>query len=230
MRPPARRRAVALRVAGALLLVAAIVGIYVSPLREQATIARAREVMTDLEALWYGPLLFMVAFGVLGTLLVPATVFVVAASLIWGWAEGGTYAVLGGTLAAFLSYAIARWLGADVLHRFGDRGRVAALRLRNAGFRSLLVLRLIPIFPFAALNYGAGFAGLRALDVVFATLLGSAPSIYIISYSADAIARGTLSGEGAFRRLLIAGLLLASLVLVPTLLKKRAAGAIEAGE
>ena len=99
------------------------------------------------------------------------------------------------------------------------------------GFRSLLILRLIPVFPFAALNYGSGFAGLRALDVVFATLLGSAPSIFIISYSADAIARGTLSGEAAFGRLLIAGLLLASLALIPMLLRKRAAAAVEvAGE
>ncbi|HEY0591515.1 MAG TPA: hypothetical protein VGF40_07090, partial [Thermoanaerobaculia bacterium] len=79
-----------------------------------------------------------------------------------------------------------------------------------------------------ALNYGSGFAGLRALDVVLATLLGSAPSIYIISYSADALARGTLSGEGAFWRMMIAGVLLASLVLIPTLLRKRAARAIEA--
>jgi uncharacterized membrane protein YdjX (TVP38/TMEM64 family) len=225
-----RARAIALRVGAAILLAAAIAGVYVSPLREWATIARAREAMAHLESIWYGPLVFMAAFGIFGTLLVPATVFVVGASLIWGWAEGGTYAVLGGTLAAFLSYAIARWLGADLLHRFGDRGRVAALRLRNAGFRSLLILRLIPIFPFAALNYGSGFAGLRPRDVIFATLLGSAPSIFIISYSADAIARGTLSGEGAFRRLLIAGLLLASLVLVPTLLRKRAAGAIDVAE
>lgn len=225
-----RGRALAVRIAVALALAAAIAAVYVSPIREQATVGRARDAMAQLESIWYGPIVFMIAFGIFGTLLVPATVFVVAASLIWGWAEGGTYAVLGGTLAAFFSYAIARWLGADVLHRFGDRGRVAALRLRNAGFRSLLILRLIPIFPFAALNYGAGFAGLRPRDVVFATLLGSAPSIFIISYSADAIARGTLTGEGAFRRLLIAGLLLAAMVLIPTLLRKRAAGAIEISE
>ncbi|MCA1731991.1 MAG: VTT domain-containing protein [Acidobacteria bacterium] len=223
-----RSRGVAIRLVAALLLAAAIAGVYVSPLREWATIARAREAMEHLASLWYGPAVFILAFGIFGTLLVPATVFVVAASLIWGWAEGGTYAVLGGTLAAMSSYAIARWLGADTLHRFGDRGRVAALRLRNAGFRSLLILRLIPIFPFAALNYGSGFAGLRPRDVAFATLLGSAPSIFIISYSADAIARGTLSGEGAFRRLLIAGVLLAALALIPTLLRRRAAAAVEA--
>ncbi|HEY0590694.1 MAG TPA: VTT domain-containing protein, partial [Thermoanaerobaculia bacterium] len=194
-----RGRALAVRLVAALALLAAIAGVYFSPIRDWATIERARELMAHirrLESIWYGPLLFIAAFGAFGTLLVPATVFVVVASLVWGWAEGGTYSVLGGTLCAFLSYAIARWLGADLLHRFGDRGRVAAARLRNAGFRSLLVLRLIPIFPFAALNYGSGFAGLRALDVVLATLLGSAPSIYIISYSADALARGTLSGEG----------------------------------
>jgi phospholipase D1/2 len=222
----ASNRYLALRVVGGLLLVAAIVTVYRSPLRSELTMENARELMAMLSGLWYGPALFIAAFAILGTLLVPATIFVVVGSLVWGWAEGGLYSIAGGTLAALLSYAIARWLGAGVLRRFGRRGTELADRLRDAGFRTLLILRLVPIFPFAMLNYAAGFANLRARDVLAATAIGVTPSMLIIAYSADALVRGTLTGEAAFQRMLIAGLLLAALALAPIALKRRAGKAL----
>lgn len=214
------------RIAGAAALAVAVVLVYRSPLREELTLENARSLMTLLAGLWYGPALFILSFAVLGTLLVPATIFVVVGSLVWGWLAGGLYSVVGGTLAALLSYAIARWLGAGFLHGFGARGIQLADRLRNAGFRSLLILRLIPIFPFAALNYAAGFANLRGRDVAAATAIGVTPSMMIIAYSADALVRGTLTGEAAFQRMLIAGVLLAALALVPMALKRRAGKAL----
>ena len=219
-------RYLALRVLGGLLLVAAVVAVYRSPLRSELTMENARELMAMLSGLLYGPVLFGAAFAILGTLLVPATIFVVVGSLVWGWAEGGLYSVAGGTLAALLSHLIARWLGAGVLHRFGNRGVELVERLRNAGFRTLLILRLVPIFPFAMLNYAAGFANLRVRDVLAATAIGVTPSMMIIAYSADALVRGTLTGEAAFQRMLIAGVLLAALALLPMVLKRRAGKAL----
>lgn len=204
----------------------AVVAVYRSPLREELTLENARELMAMLSGLWYGPALFIIAFAVLGTLLVPATIFVVVGSLVWGWVAGGLYSVIGGTLAALLSYAIARWLGAGFLRGFGARGVQLADRLRDAGFRSLLILRLIPIFPFAMLNYASGLANLRARDVLAATAIGVIPSMMIIAYSADALVRGTLTGEAAFQRMLLAGVLLAALALIPIALRRRAGKAL----
>ena len=48
----------------------------------------------------------------------------------------------------------------------------------------MLVLRNIPGIPFAALNYGAGVAGVRFRDYFFATILGIAPSKFVISPNA----------------------------------------------
>ncbi|HVR42441.1 MAG TPA: TVP38/TMEM64 family protein [Thermoanaerobaculia bacterium] len=221
--PSVTRRYPVARAAGAAVLLAAVAVVYLSPVRDWITIENAREAMRAAAAVWWGPPAFVVSFALLATLLVPATVFVVAASLIWGWAEGGVYSILGATLAAFLSFVIARWVASDfLLRRVGERGRNIAAKLRDAGFGSLLILRLIPIFPFAMLNYACGLAGLRARDVVLATAIGVAPSMMIISYSADAIVRGTLSGEDAFQRILLAGALLAALALVPLLLRRKA--------
>lgn len=220
------RSKLVVRLAGAAVLLTAIAGFYFSPLRAELTLENARLFMNHLQSLWYGPILFVAAFAVGATLVVPATLFVVVAGLVWGWFLGGLYAVAGATMGAFLSFLIARWLGSDLLRRFGRRGEDLADRLQNAGFRSLLILRLIPIFPFAVLNYSAGFAGLRARDFVLATLVGTTPSLFIVAYSADAIVSGTLTGEAAFQRLAIAGVLLAAMVIVPSLLKRRATRAL----
>lgn len=215
-------RRAAVRAGAAVVLLAAIAGIWFSPIRELLTLEQARLAMDTVASLWWGPAAFILAFAVLATLLVPATLFVVSASLIWGWVSGGIYSVTGATLGALLSFAIGRWMGADALHRLGDRGARAAEGLKNAGFGTMLILRLVPLFPFAVLNYGAGLAGLRPRDFVAATAIGTAPSIFIIAYSADAIVGGTLSGEEAFGRILTAGLLLAALAVIPMVLRRRA--------
>lgn len=223
---PTSRKGLLLRVVAAGALLAAVAALWFSPLRQELTVENARGAMIAAQGLWWGPGAFILAFAILATLLVPASVFVVSASLIWGWGAGGTYALTGATLGALLSFVLARWLGAGALRRLGKRGEQIAERLRDAGFSSLLILRLVPIFPFAMLNYASGFAGLRARDFFAATAIGSAPSIFIIAYSADAIVRGTLSGEAAFQRILIAGVLLAILAIVPMLLRKRAGKAL----
>lgn len=223
---PSPRQSLLLRIAAAGALVAAVAALWFSPLRQELTVEKARGVMDAVEGLWWSPGAFILAFGILATLLVPASVFVISASLIWGWVAGGTYALTGATLGALLSFLLARWLGTGALRRLGKRGEQLAERLQDAGFASLLILRLIPLFPFSVLNYAAGFASLRTRDFFAATVIGSAPSIFIIAYSADAIVRGTLSGEAAFRRILIAGVLLAVLAIVPILLRKRAGKAL----
>ena len=224
MIPPASasHRAVLIRVAAALLLAGAIAVVWFSPLREKLDLDHAREAGRMLSESWFGPPLFILTFGILGVLLVPATVFVVTAALVWGWGTGGTYSLAGASLGALLSFLLARWMGGGIAARLGERGRQLTDRLRNSGFSALLILRLIPIFPYAMLNYASGLAGLRSRDFVAATVIGLAPSIFIVSYSADAIARGTLSGGDAFGRLLVAGVLLAILAIVPMALKRRA--------
>ena len=45
-------------------------------------------------------------------------------------------------------------------------------RLRERGFVSLLIVRLVPLFPFNGVNFGCGLTSLRTRDYVLATALG----------------------------------------------------------
>ena len=213
------------KIAVGVALVAIVAGLYASPLRTWLTVENVSEAIRRVSSLWYAPFVFMAAFAVACVLWIPASVFLIAAGVIWGWKLGSLYAIVGSLIGAMMSYFVARFLGAEAMAKFG--GDKIARYLEHAGFQTMLILRLIPLFPFAVLNYGAGFAGVRARDFFFSTALGVIPAMIVVCYSADAIAHGLMSREDAVKNLLKVGFILAVVVAVPLLLKKRAAKALK---
>jgi Uncharacterized conserved protein len=209
------------RIALALFLVAVVAILYLTSARDYLTLDRAKQIIPAFRSLAYGPVLFIALYAVGCVFAVPASIFIIAAGIIWGALFGGVYALAGGVLGAFVSFSVGKFIGAGLLPKLGKHGQRLERELEKAGFRSMLVLRLVPIFPFAVLNYAAGVAGMAAGDFVFATALGTAPSHFIVAYSADAIANGTLTSKGAFVRILIVGVLLAALVLLPLAFRRK---------
>lgn len=217
----ASRRRIASRVALALLVVAGVAVVMFSPWRDMS-VTELRVAVEKLQEIWYGPLVFVLMFAIGSTLFVPATLFILAAGLVWGWQLGAPYALLGATLGALGSFAIAKYVGGGIVARLGRHGEQVARKLDHAGFKTLLILRLIPLWPFPVFNYAAGLAGVRYRDFISSTAVGLCPAVLVMTYSADALVSGTLSGEDAFKRFLIVGLLVAAVILVPSLFRKRA--------
>lgn len=203
-----------------LLLGGAIAAIFLTPLRSYLTLENVRAVIAQLRGVWYGPLVFVVLYAVGAVLIVPASIFVLSAGVIWGWKLGGLYSLVAGTIGAAASFFVARYVGSGMLARFGVAGEKVRRQVDHAGFKSLLIMRLVPVFPFALLNYGSGVAGVKFGDFILATFLGLAPSAFVFAWSADALVNGTLTREDAFKRILLVGVLLAILVLVPTIIRK----------
>ena len=215
--------ALLIKIGVGLLLAGAIAGVYFSPLRGYLTdTAKLREALGRIEKLWYAPLLFMAIYAAGCIVIVPATVFILTAGLIWGWKLGGTFALIGGVIGALGCYYIGGFMGGDALRRFGPKGQKVSDILRNASFRSLLVMRFIPIFPFAFINYGAGVAKVKARYFLISTAIGLAPSTFIVAYSADALFKGTLTKQEAIKRVAIVMLLIAAMIGIPMLFKRKA--------
>lgn len=133
---------------------------------------------------WQAP--FFLAVYALGTLaFVPKPALNAAAGLLLGVAVGLPLAVLGTTLGAALAFGLGRALGRDALRPLLKAKVLAALdrRLTEQGFRSVLLLRLIPGVPFQAANYAAAFSGVRSVPFVGATALGVVPgtAAYVIA-------------------------------------------------
>jgi uncharacterized membrane protein YdjX (TVP38/TMEM64 family) len=213
-----RRRLVQLAVV--VLLAATVVGLYLSPVREQLTRENVRIFVEHLRGLWYGPAIFIGAFMLACVFALPASVFVIAAGFIWGWALGSVYSMIGGMLGAVASFYVGRFVGEGLLEKFGRVGRAVAKQVDHAGFLSLLSLRFIPGIPFAVLNYGAGVAGVRVRDFVASTFIGVVPSMIVFAYCADALFNGSMSEGEMLKRFLTVCVLMLALTLLPKVIKR----------
>lgn len=209
------------RIAVLLAIAGVIVAIYFSPVRQHLNKEDIRATVEQFRGAWYGPFVLIGLYAIGCVFAIPASLFIIAAGFIWGWKLGGTYAMVGGVLGATASFLAGRFIGEGMLHKFGRVGKAVARQVDHAGFKSLLVLRFIPLFPFAVLNYGSGVAGVRLSDFVLATAIGLAPSNYIFAYCSDSLLNGTMTEGDALKRLAIVAILMVAIVVVPTLLKRR---------
>ena len=188
---------------------------YISPERIGTTIRDAREVP-------YSAPIFVVAYIAVTTIGLPALPLTLAGGAIFGVAAGIALTWLGATLGATGAFLLARLLGGDALRRLlGDRAGTLDRMLGDGAFLTMLRLRLIPVVPFNALNFGAGLAGVRITHYVAATAIGILPGTSVYTYFADAMLAGTDGvRQTAFIRVAIAGALLLALSYLPALAKR----------
>ncbi|WP_410535083.1 TVP38/TMEM64 family protein [Streptomyces sp. KL2] len=122
--------------------------------------------------------LFALAYGLCTAALVPRPVLNLASGALFGAALGTAAAVAGTVLGAGLTFGLGRLLGQDALRPL-LRGRWLAAgdrQLSRRGFRSMLVLRVLPGIPFAVSNYGASVSRMRWSAFLSATALGCVPN------------------------------------------------------
>jgi uncharacterized membrane protein YdjX (TVP38/TMEM64 family) len=125
-------------------------------------------------------LLYVAAYIGATVLFIPGTVPSFAGALLFGPYQGTLLTWLGATIGATLAYLLARWLGRDfVEHLFAGRFAAFDRRIRENGFIGLLIIRLLPVFPFFAVNFGCGLTGIRLRDYVLATAIGIIPGTFV---------------------------------------------------
>jgi uncharacterized membrane protein YdjX (TVP38/TMEM64 family) len=134
------------------------------------------------------PLAFLGAHIVVTVLPFPRTAFTLAAGLLFGPLLGVTLAVAASTISAMIALALIRAAGWQLnrLVRHQAVERVDA-RLRERGWVAVISLRLIPVVPFAPLNYAAGASGVRMLPYFLATLAGLLPGTSAVVILGDAL-------------------------------------------
>ena len=211
----------AIKIAIVIVIAGVVAAIYFSPLRDHFTRERIQADIEAMRGLWYAPIALIAAYAIGCVFAVPASVFIITAGVVWGWKFGALYAMTGGMIGATISYFVGRFLGEGILQKFGRAGKIVESQVKSAGFKTMLIVRLIPGPPFAIWNYGAGVANVKFRDYFFGTLLGTLPAHVIFAYCADALFNGTMTQSDAMKRLAIVAALLIALVLLPTLLKKR---------
>jgi uncharacterized membrane protein YdjX (TVP38/TMEM64 family) len=170
---------------------------------------------------WIAPILFVVLYTVRPLILFPASILSLAGGLAFGAIWGTVLTVIGATAGAVLSFIVARYMGKSLV-RMEWKGRFAKVQsqLEHRGLLYVLLLRLIPIFPFDLISYVAGVSKIRFRAFFIGTLFGIIPGTFAYNFLGSSFVGGSV------RDILIAAAVFLAAMLIPILFRKRLEGDI----
>lgn len=160
---------------------------------------------------------------------VPGAVFLtLTGGFLFGAALGTALTVVGATTGATLIFLFARTLfGERMLDRLGAPAARLAAAIRRNAWSYLLVLRLVPLFPFFLVNLVPAFVGVALPTYVLTTLFGILPGTAVFSLAGAGLgsildAGGTITPASILTPQILAGLFgLAALSLAAIPIRKR---------
>lgn len=227
------KRGLAWRLLPVVLLALAAAAFFASGLHRYLTFEALRTHRGELLA-WVDGHAFLAAIVFIavyaaGIVLLPpsGTLMTVTGGFVFGAIAGTGLVVVGATVGATALFLVARFALGDWLR---ERAGAGIQRMR-AGFREnelsyMLVLRLVPLFPFWLVNLAPAFLGVRLRTFVVGTFLGIIPGTAVFAVFGAGLgsildANQDLSLAGVLTPEIVGALLgLALLAMAPVVYKK----------
>ena len=142
------------------------------------------------------PIIYIIIFALVPLTLFPDSIIAIAGGLIFGLVKGYIYTAIGAILGATLSFYISRKLGRNFVKKLTKEKLDNVEEMINSnGFFIIFMLRLIPLFPFDIISYGAGLTSVKYKDFILATFLGTIPGILVFT---NLGAQSVNMGSGSF--------------------------------
>jgi uncharacterized membrane protein YdjX (TVP38/TMEM64 family) len=195
-----------------------------------ATLARNREwLVGQVEELGIGaPVVFILIYAICTALSLPTGLLLsTLGGFLFGTGWGGLCNLVGATLGATIIFLAAKTVLGDLLRaRAGPFLQKLEAGFREDEFSYMLVLRLVPLFPFWLVNLAPAFLGVRPSTFVIGTFVGIIPGALVyasIGTGLGAILEsgGTPDGSAFLQqRVLLPVIGLAVLALIPVVYKR----------
>lgn len=141
-------------------------------------------------------LTFVAAYAVVIALSLPGgAIMTTSGGFLFGLWLGASLSIVGASAGAIAIFLLARWVAGDVL-----RARAGAFMARMAegfernAFNYLLFLRLVPLFPFWAVNLAPALLDVRLGPFAAATVIGIIPGALAYASLGDGLGRYFAAG------------------------------------
>lgn len=215
------------KIAVLLVVVGLIIALRFSSLGQQLTLGNLQDHGDQLrqysnEHYVISVITFILIYIIATGLSLPgALILTLAAGYIYKTLLGAVYVNIGATAGATFAFIIARYIAGDWLqNKYSDKLARFNNELKQNGSKYLLVLRLVPIFPFFLINILAGITRIDLKTFVWTTSVGILPGSLVYAYAGEQL--GTIRNvKDIFTtRILIAFLLLAALAILPVIIQK----------
>lgn len=164
----------------------------------------------------WAPLAFMAIKVTTVVFALPSAPVTFVGGVLFGPVWGTAINVVAATAGASATFFIGRALGREAIeHRL--RGRLKELDegFATDGLAFMLFLRLVPLFPFNGINYGAGLTRVSFRDYLLGTFFGIMPGAAVFTYI------GAAAAEASPTKFLLGFGLLGLLALIPVFVRRR---------
>ena len=171
-----------------LLLVAGLAAFFALDLQHYLTLDLLKENRVALKQ-WVGDhqtqaiALFVVAYIIVAAFSLPIAALVsIAGGFLFGSVYGALWIVIGATIGSSILFLAAKTaLGDPLRARFADRIKAMEDGFRANAFSYLLLLRLVPLFPFFLVNLAAAFTGVSLGMFLLTTAIGIIPGAFVFA-------------------------------------------------
>ncbi|GAC1374107.1 MAG: hypothetical protein NVSMB43_12320 [Pseudarthrobacter sp.] len=124
----------------------------------------------------WGAGVFVLGYAALTLSPVPKNVLSIGAGVVFGFAGGTGVVLAAALLGATAAFWLGRWWGREAVEAFtGARVERLDGLLQRRGFAAVVGVRLVPVFPFTAINYLAGLTSVAWWPYLLGTALGILP-------------------------------------------------------
>jgi len=171
----------------------------------------------------WGPLGFIILYGLSIAIGTPGTLFTIAGGLLFGRWFGTLYNVLGATLGASGAFWIARLVSRKTItKRFGHTKWFSAFNrgMEKNGFNYMLFVRLVPLFPFNGINFASGITNISFRDYTLGTAIGIIPGAFVFTNAAVEMGESATEGFKLSPGVILAFALLGLFALVPVIYRR----------
>ncbi|MDP6345633.1 MAG: TVP38/TMEM64 family protein [Alphaproteobacteria bacterium] len=140
---------------------------------------------------------YVVVYAVVVAFSLPGgAVMTITGGFLFGSVQATALVVVGATIGATIIFLAAKTaLGDPLRAKAGPALRKMEDGFRDNAFNYLLVLRLIPLFPFFLVNLVPAFLGMRLRDYVLATFIGIIPASFVFAQVGTGLDSIFASGE-----------------------------------
>lgn len=125
----------------------------------------------------FTPLLFVLLYSIRPLLLFPASIMTLTSVFIFGPYGGFVVSYVGELCSSIIAYIVGKYFGEALGLTHKVRTTKIGSYFTGNAFISVLMLRLIPLFPFDAVNYASGVSKIPWKAYIYGTALGVLPGL-----------------------------------------------------
>ncbi len=125
---------------------------------------------------WAAPVSFIGLYALVTLAPVPKNVLSALGGLLFGVTQGVLLVLVAALLGALAAFGLGRVLGRSAVERLTS-GRVRDVDdlIARRGLLAVIMVRLVPVIPFTAVNYSAGLTAVRLRDYTLGSAIGMIP-------------------------------------------------------